>query len=115
MNLAPTASTTKGYKHTEETKERMRERHASVKDTEAYRIRCSKARAKQVQVTYPNGNFEIFQSATIAALRFGIHTSTVTYYCTGKKPQPGTGLIQKKTAHIHGCIFKYVENIITSA
>jgi hypothetical protein len=96
MNLAKYVdSPSRGLKASEETKAKLS---------------ASSATAKQVQVTAPDGSIEIFKSASAAALRFGTHRHTIQYYCTGENPQPGTGRTIKKTSHLNGYIFNYLEN-----
>jgi hypothetical protein len=77
--------------------------------------RRAASKSKQIKVTYPNGYFDIFLSAKEAALKFGVHSTTISFYCTGKSPQPGTGIVRNNIKHIHGYVFKYVENIIPIA
>jgi hypothetical protein len=66
------------------------------------------ALSKQVKVTYPNGLFDIFPSAKDAALKFCISQTSISEWCTGKKPQPGSGQVREKTKHISGYIFSYL-------
>jgi hypothetical protein len=104
MNLARCAeASARGRKHTDEAKAKM---SASGRGT----MRSAKAiaaKSKQVQVTYPDGSVEVFASAKETGLKFGVSCGTISDYCTGKNPQPGTGYPNKKTAHINNYIFHY--------
>lgn len=64
---------------------------------------------KQVKVTYPNGYFDIFASAKEAGLKFDLSLSCISGWCTGTKPQPGTGQVRKKIEHLSGYTFTYLE------
>jgi hypothetical protein len=92
MNLAKFAeSTGRGRSPSEETRAKL---SASQKDkvlSTEHKAKLFTARAKQIQVTAPDGSVEIFKSGTEAALKLGVHQTSVSAWCTGRNPQPSTG------------------------
>jgi hypothetical protein len=119
MNLAQYVdSPNRGKKTSDETKAKIsaaKKGKIVSSETRAKMSASNTTHNKQVKVTYPNGYFDIFASAKETALRFGVSNTSISDYCTGKKSQPGTGIVRSSTKHIHGHIFKYVENIIPAA
>lgn len=85
-----------GKKHTEESRAKMSEAAKGHKINQRQKNALAEGRLlsdnrKKVLVTDPNGNQTVYSSLTEAAEFAGLHVSTISKYCLGKRKQPKSG------------------------
>ena len=138
MNILANAYSSKGYKHTDETRAKMSKIQTGRKHTEETKAKMRKIATgrpvseearRKISETKRSQNKKMTKSETKhlrKRVKAVLPDGTIKYwdsakeaqddlgfwvqgYCTGKTPQPGTGKLKyKKNAAIHGWVFSYV-------